>query len=132
MSVWILVRSFYSAGFGQSIIEMLGLLLFSLGYLSVECLFVLVLCFFFFYLHKETNLLAHWLLIALLYDGLLIVEKKLWSYKPIWHLWLTVWHLTWFVCFLIIYAIFLKLGKRGENPQTLRAAAYGTETFVSC
>lgn len=71
------MRSFYSAGFGQSIIEMLGLLLFSLGYLSVECLFVLVLCFFFFYLHKETNLLAHWLLIALLYDGLLIVEKKL-------------------------------------------------------
>lgn len=47
------MRSFYSAGFGQSIIEMLGLLLFSLGYLSVECLFVLVLCFFFFLLAQR-------------------------------------------------------------------------------
>lgn len=63
-----------------------------------------------------------------------IVEKQSWSYKTIWHFWLTVWHITWwFVCFLI-YVVFLKLGKKKlkKPTQTLRVAAYGTETFVSC
>lgn len=58
------------AGFCQSIIKMLGLFLFALGYLSIECLFLC--CLGFFYLHRD-KFAGPLALSASLSGGLLIV-----------------------------------------------------------
>lgn len=70
----------YCAGIGQSVIKILGLFLFALGYLSVECLF---LCYLFgvFLLAQRDKFAGPLALSASLYGGLLIVIGN--SYKAL-------------------------------------------------
>lgn len=63
---------YYCAGFCQSIIKMLGLFIFALGYLSVECLFLSYLFGVFFTCTKD-KFASPLALSASLYGGLLLV-----------------------------------------------------------